>query len=149
MSGQMEASSNRERAEGGTSSENQLRSILESLMSGQAVTKMEASRKRERAEGGTSSESEIDSEDRERAEGGTSSESEIDPVDRERAEGGTSSESEIDYEDLPVLEIGKKRPIKITTYVELHSFVVELVTILEEVFELGILKGTAKRCKPN
>ena len=131
MSGQMEASSNRERAEGGTSSENQLRSILESLMSGQAVTKMEASRKRERAEGGTSSESEID------------------PEDRERAEGGTSSESEIDYEDLPVLEIGKKRPIKITTYVELHSFVVELVTILEEVFELGILKGTAKRCKPN
>ena len=59
----------------------------------------------------------------------------------------TSSESSIDYEDIPVLGVGQKKPIKLSTYVELHEYTLELVRILEEVFELGIMKGTAKRYK--
>ena len=35
----------------------------------------------------------------------------------------------------------------VSVYVELHQFIQELVSILEEVFELGILKGSAKRHK--
>ena len=53
-----------------------------------------------------------------------------------------SSESEI---DVPVLATGKRRSLTITTYQELHCFVEQLVAILEEVFEMGITKGTAKR----
>ena len=59
----------------------------------------------------------------------------------------SSSESSIDYENIPALGVGQKRLLKISTYEELHCFVRELVTILEEVYELGILKGTAKRHK--
>ena len=56
-----------------------------------------------------------------------------------------SSSDEVDYEGIPVLGVGEKRPIKLTTYVELHCFIEQLVQVLEEVFEMGILKGTAKR----
>ena len=58
-----------------------------------------------------------------------------------------SSESSIDYEAIPALRVGEKRIIKISTYEELHSYIVELMRVLEEVFELGIMKGTAKRYK--
>ena len=58
----------------------------------------------------------------------------------------SSSDSEdIDFEGIPVLGVGTKRQLKITTYIELHSFIEQLVKILEEIFEMGILKGTAKR----
>ena len=57
----------------------------------------------------------------------------------------SSSEESIDYEGMPILGIGQKRRLTVTTYVELHDFVRELVKILEEVFELGILKGSAKK----
>ena len=58
---------------------------------------------------------------------------------KERTEGGTSSESESGWEGIPALEIAMKRSLKITTYQELHSFIVELVILLEEVYEMGIL----------
>ena len=59
----------------------------------------------------------------------------------------SSRESSIDYENMPVFGVGQKRSLPISTYVELHQFIQELVSILEEVFELGILKGSAKRHK--
>jgi hypothetical protein len=53
--------------------------------------------------------------------------------------------SSIDYDDIPALGIGQKRSLQISTYVELHQYIQELTRILEEVFEMGIMKGTAKR----
>ena len=43
--------------------------------------------------------------------------------------------------------VGQKRSFKVKTYQELHECILELVKILEEVFELGVLKGTAIRYK--
>ena len=57
----------------------------------------------------------------------------------------TTSDDEVDYEGIPVLGVGDRRPIKVTTYIELHGFIEQFVKILEEVFEMGILKGTSKR----
>lgn len=59
----------------------------------------------------------------------------------------SSSESSIDYEDTPLARVGQKRQLKISTYEELHLFVVELVKILETIFELGVMRGTASRYK--
>ena len=48
-------------------------------------------------------------------------------------------------EALPVLGVGHKRFLKVSTYVELHPYLMEIVKLLEEIFEMGILKGTAKK----
>ena len=56
-----------------------------------------------------------------------------------------SSSDEIDYEGIPVFGVGEKKPITLTTYVELHCFIEQLVKLLEEVFEMGILRGTTER----
>ena len=56
----------------------------------------------------------------------------------------SSDSDEIDYEGIPVLGVGNKKEVKIKTYIELHSFIQLIVKILEEVYEMGILKGTAK-----
>lgn len=59
----------------------------------------------------------------------------------------SSESSDIDYEGIPVLSVGQKKVLKISTYIEIHDSVIQLVKILEEVFEMGIMKGTAKRYK--
>ena len=41
--------------------------------------------------------------------------------------------------------MGQKRSLKITTYVELHYYILEIMKIIEEVYELGIMKGSAKK----
>ena len=43
--------------------------------------------------------------------------------------------------------MGQKRLLRISSYKELHTVIVELVKILETVFELRILRGTATRYK--
>ena len=55
------------------------------------------------------------------------------------------SDSSIDFENVPVFGVGEKRSLNISTYVELHEYIQQLVRMLEEVFELGILKGSAKK----
>lgn len=56
-----------------------------------------------------------------------------------------SSGSDIDYEGIPALGVGQRKTLKVTTYIELHSFIIEITKIFEEIFEMGILKGTAKQ----
>ena len=56
-----------------------------------------------------------------------------------------ASNSAIDYENMPVLAVGQKKSLNIKTYIELHRYIEEITKVLEEVFELGIMKGTAKR----
>lgn len=60
-------------------------------------------------------------------------------------ESSPESSSEVDYEGLPVLGVGQKKILKVKTYEELHTMIMELVRIIEEVYELGIMKGTAKK----
>ena len=60
-------------------------------------------------------------------------------------ESSPESTPEVDYEGLPVLGVGQKKILKVKTYEELHTTVAELVRIIEEVYELGIMKGTAKK----
>lgn len=46
--------------------------------------------------------------------------------------------------EMPVLELGQKKSMEVYTYVELHWFVRGITTLLENAFELGILKGSAQ-----
>lgn len=59
----------------------------------------------------------------------------------------SSSESSIDYEGVPALGVGQKRNLKVCTYEELHGYILDMIKILEEVYELGIMKGTVKQYK--
>ena len=63
----------------------------------------------------------------------------------EAAAGVDSSDSSIDFENIPVFGVGEKRSLSISTYVELHEYIQQLVRMLEEVFELGVLKGSAQK----
>lgn len=56
-----------------------------------------------------------------------------------------SSCSDIDYEGIPATEVGVKKTLKVFTYQELHIYITELVKVLEEVYELGVMKGTIQK----
>ena len=58
-----------------------------------------------------------------------------------------SSPEPLEFGEVPAIDVGKRRVLKITTYEELHVHVKELVSILEEVYEVGILKGTASQAR--
>lgn len=62
-------------------------------------------------------------------------------------DGGDSSASDtsVDYEAVPAMEVGQKRLLKVNTYAELHSYVHNIVKLLEEVYEMGIFKGTLQQ----
>ena len=57
-----------------------------------------------------------------------------------------SSPEPLEFGEVPAIDVGKRRVLKIATYEE-HVYVKELVSILEEVYEMGILKGTASQAK--
>lgn len=52
----------------------------------------------------------------------------------------SESETEVDYEGIPVLGVGERKSIKLTTYVEPHCFIEQLVKI----FRSGDTKGNCK-----
>jgi len=63
---------------------------------------------------------------------------------QELGEDGQELEDKQSEEGVPVLEVGKKKNMEIYTYVELHWFLRRVTALFEELFELRILKGTAR-----
>jgi hypothetical protein len=57
-----------------------------------------------------------------------------------------SSSNELDYEGMP-MGVGLKRNLKVCTYEELHVFIIDIIKVLEEVYELGVRNGTIKEYK--
>ena len=58
---------------------------------------------------------------------------------------GSSSNESIDFEGIPATDVGTKKTLKVCTYQELHVYVNELIKVLEEVYEMGIMKGTIQK----
>lgn len=48
-------------------------------------------------------------------------------------------------ESIPATTVGEKKGLQLFTYQELHAYILELTRILEEVYEMGVMKGTIKQ----